>query len=208
MAADHASWGSRLRRAFDEVQFGPSRTLNLREGLPSGEEAVRRCEAWLRERQMARAGEVLVVTGRGAGSAGGVAVVRDAIVKLFTKLRRRGVITAVQEHTAGSFVVRLAPVTALFEAGQRKREPRMPQGSDPRVLDGLERDTRQLLRALAVRSLEVLGVSVAPGYVTDEMVRQFNALAPGLPEGGAAEREQRLRDAIQRALDELDEQEI
>ena len=41
------------------------------------------------------------------------------------------------------------------------------------------------------------------GFVTDEMVRQFTALAPSVPEG--PERERRLREAIQRAIEEYDE---
>lgn len=193
----------RLDQAFDEIQFGPSRTLNLRESLPTAEEAVRRTEQWLRERQVARAGEVLVITGSGRGSVGGVPVVRDAVQRLFTTLRRRGVITAAREHTSGSFVVRLAPVTALFEGGQRKREPRMPRETDPVMLQGLEPETRRLLRALAERTLEQLGASHLEGrFVKDEMVRQFNALAAGIPEG--PEREARLREAALVALEELE----
>ena len=193
-----------LHRAFDELHFGPSRTLNLREQLPTRDEAVRRAEAWLRERQMARAGEVLVITGRGKGSEGGVGIVREAVLKLLTSLKRRGVLTAVREHTPGSFVVRLAPVTALFEGGQRKREARMPRQEDPRVLEGLDRETRQQLRRLAERALDALGVhGVGARFVTDEMVRQFTALAPSVPEG--PDRERRLREAIRRAIEEFDE---
>lgn len=205
MSADRASWAARLRRAFDEVQFGPSKTLNLREALPTAEQAVARTDAWLRERQVARAGEVLVITGRGNASDGGVSAVREAVARHFTTLRRRGVITAVQEHTPGSFVVRLAPVTSLLEGGQRKREPQMPRPRDPAVLEGLDRETRQQLRGLAERSLEVLGArDTARRYVVDEMVRQFTVLAPGLPEG--ADRERHLRAAIRRAMEELDEE--
>ena len=193
-----------LSQAFDELQFGPSRTLNLRDERPTAAQAVTRAEAWLRERQMARAGEVLVITGRGKGSDGGVGVVREAVLKLLTSLKRRGVLTAVREHTAGSFVVRLAPVTALFEGGQRKREARMPRQEDPRVLEGLDRETRQQLRRLAERALDALGVhGVGARFVTDEMVRQFTALAPSVPEG--PDRERRLREAIQRAFEEYDE---
>lgn len=195
---------SSLSRAFDELHFGPSRTLNLREHLPTGDEAVRRAEAWLRDRQMERAGEVLVVTGRGNASEGGVPVVREAVRRLLTQLKRRGVVTAVREHTAGSYVVRLAPVSALFEGGTRKREARQPAPRDPRVLEGLAPESRRLLRRLAERSLEVLGATGLGGrFVTDEMVRQFAALAPALPDGG--DREMHLRSAIRLALAELDE---
>lgn len=193
-----------LSRAFDELQFGPSRTLNLRDDRPTAVQATERAEAWLRERQVARAGEVLVITGRGRGSEDGIGVVREAVLKRLTMLKRRGVITAVREHTAGSFVVRLAPMTALAEGGQRKREVRQARPQDPRVLEGLDRDTRQLLRKLAERALDALGVHGVGGrFVTDEMVRQFLALAPSVPEG--ADRERRLRAAIARALEEYDE---
>src|SRR5690348_18303996 len=81
-----------LHHAFDEARFGAERTLNLRASLPSPYHAVKRAEAWLRERQVARAGEVLVITGRGNQSFDNVSVVREAIVKLLASLRRRGVV--------------------------------------------------------------------------------------------------------------------
>ena len=201
----HAAMRPNLRHAFDELHFGPSRTLNLRDRLPTGDEAVRRAEAWLREKQVERAGEVLVVTGRGNASEGGVPVVREAVGKLLTQLRRRGVVTAVREHSPGAFVVRLAPVSALFEGGQRKREARQPPPPrDPRVLHGLEPETRRLLRRLAERSLEALGATRLDGrFVTDEMVRQFTVLAPALPDG--AGRELQLRSAIRLAISELED---
>ena len=68
-----------LHRAFDEARFGPERTLNLRASLPSPYHAATRAESWLRERQVARAGEVLVIR-RGNRSFENVSVVREAIV--------------------------------------------------------------------------------------------------------------------------------
>jgi len=203
---------SRLQQAFDELHFGPSKTLNLREQLPTADHAVHQAEAWLRERQVARAGEVLVITGRGNASEGGVSVVREAVARLLVSLKRRGVVTSSREHTAGSFVVRLAPVTALFDGGPRKREltqreverARVLAGRDPAVLQGLQPETRRLLRLLAERSLETLGATRLEGrFVTDEMVRQFGRLAPALPSDG--DRELQLRSAIRLALAELDE---
>lgn len=203
---------SRLQQAFDELHFGPSKTLNLRDHLPTADQATARAEAWLRERQVARAGEVLVITGRGNASEGGVPVVREAVAKLLVSLKRRGVVTSTREHTPGSFVVRLAPVTALFDGGPRKREltqreverARVLAGRDPVVLQGLEPDTRRLLRRLAERALETLGATRLEGrFVTDEMVRQFNRLAPALPADG--DRDLQLRSAIRLALAELDE---
>lgn len=195
----------RLLQAFDEVQFGASRTLNLRDDLPTADQAVARTEAWLRERQMARAGEVLVITGAGRHSPGGHSVVRAAVAKLLTMLKRRGVVASVREHTAGSFAVRLAPVSALFDAGRRKREPaQQPRPRDPHALDGLEPETRRLLRRLAEQTLERLGTHGLSGrFVTDEMVRQFATLGASVPEG--PDREGRLRAAIGLALAELEE---
>ena len=52
-------------KALDEAQFGLRNILNLRESLPSAADARHRTEAWLRERQISRASEVLIITGRG-----------------------------------------------------------------------------------------------------------------------------------------------
>jgi hypothetical protein len=188
-----------LHRAFDEARFGPARTLDLRASMPSGAEAVRRTEPWLRERQMARAGDVLVITGRGKGSPGGVAVVRDAILRLFGALKRKGVISAVAEHTAGSFVVTLAPVRALFETVPRSRshDARLKPG-DPAELQALGAPTRALLRALAERSLEVLGAPRTAGLVHDEMIRQFAILSSAVAHD-ETDREGRLQFLIETA---------
>ncbi|HMG01065.1 MAG TPA: hypothetical protein VK560_07455, partial [Gemmatimonadaceae bacterium] len=48
--------------ALDEATFGLKNILNLRESLPTAADARFRVEAWLRERQVSRAGEVLVIT--------------------------------------------------------------------------------------------------------------------------------------------------
>lgn len=194
----------RLQAAFDEARFGASRTLNLRESLPTTEQAVARTESWLRERQMARAGEVLVITGRGNASPGGISPVRDAVQKLLASLRRRGVLTSIDEHTAGSFVVRLAPVSKLFEAPQSRRHPVQPLPPDPRALAALDQGTRRLLRTLAERTLDSLAMRAPlPSIVAAEMEKQFSILSAGL--GDAVDREAALRAAIQRAIDELDE---
>lgn len=195
-----------LQQAFDEARFGAERTLNLRVTLPTVAEATRRAELWLRERQMAKAGEVLVITGRGAGSEGGVSVVREAVQRLFTQLRKTGVIRDAFEHTAGSFVVTLAPVTALFEAPRRTRRESgpIPVVVEPGALRGLQVETLVLLRRLADRALDGLGVQVRSAVmIEDEMLQQFAALGGGVPEG--PDREARLRAAMQVALDEFDD---
>lgn len=195
-----------LQHAFDEARFGAMRTLNLRAAMPTALEATQRASSWLRERQMAKVGEVLVITGRGAGSEGGVSVVREAVLRLFTQLRKSGVISDFAEHTAGSFVVTLAPVTALFEAGKRSRRESgpIPVIVEPGALRGLESETLALLRRLADRALDALGVQVrSAATIESEMVRQFAALGGGVPAGD--DREARLRGAMQTALDEFDD---
>jgi hypothetical protein len=192
-----------LHQAFDEIRFGADRTLNLRTHHPSREQAVRRAENWLRERQMSRAGEALVITGRGNNSPDGVSVVRAAIVQLFASLRRRGVIDQVIEHTPGSFVVTFAKLNAVRDAPQRSRNPHELTPRDPAQLAALEPDTRALLRLLAQRALEELGVAPRQSFIEQEMLAQFAAAAPGVPSG--SDREQRLRDALRAALLEYDE---
>lgn len=185
------------------MRFGADRTLNLRTHLPSREQAVRRAENWLRERQMSRASEALVITGRGNNSPDGVSVVRDAIVQLFASLRRRGVINDVVEHTAGSFVVTFAKLSAVRDAPQRARNPNDALPRDPATLEALEPDTRALLRVLATRAIEELGADAKASFVEQEMLEQFAAAARGVPEG--PHREQRLRDALRAALHEYDD---
>lgn len=190
-----------LQQAFDEVRFGAQRTLNLRESLPTAEDAVARTEAWLRQRQVDRAEEVLIITGRGNQSEGGVSVVRDAIVRLLHVLKRRGVITGHEEHTPGSFVVTPAPLSALWESPRRNRGRGIaPAPATPPSLDDLGEETRTMLRNLAERALEGLGLKDTAPFLQGEMLRQFGAIAATV--GDAPGREDRLRAAIRAALDQ------
>ncbi|MBA2684492.1 MAG: Smr/MutS family protein, partial [Gemmatimonadaceae bacterium] len=170
---------------------------------PSREEALRRAENWLRERQLNRAKEALVITGRGNNSPDGVSVVREAIVQLLASLRRRGVLAEVLEHTPGSFVVTFAKLSALRDAPQRARNPHDSPPRDPAALAALEPDTRATLRRLAKRSIEELGVEATPAFIEQEMLAQFGTVAAGVPEG--PDREERLREMLEAALHELDD---
>ena len=198
---------SGLRQAFDEARYGNGRTLNLRDGLPTPAEAVARAEAWLRQQQVDRSSrrgeaEVLIITGRGNNSPGGVSVVRSAIEGLIHRLKLRGVVASHREHTPGSFVVALAPVHALWSSPTRAPEI-APPPPDPPSLDALDQETRVLLRQLAERSLEQLGVrGDRDRFVDAEMLRHFSALAATIAAGH--QREDRLRAAIRRALEEYD----
>lgn len=194
--------GPAVAAAFDVLRFGRENTLDLRSSLPSGADAARRAELFLRQRQMDSAHEVLVITGRGNQSADGVPVVRPAVAAVLARLRRQGVVTGWQEHTPGSFAITPAPITALLEAPRRRRDPAGPVVTDPAGLAGLALATRQTLRALAIRSLQALGAPVDESFVHDEMQRQFSALGASIPDG--PNRETRLRVAAETALDELD----
>ena len=192
------------RQAFDEARFGPARTLNLRASLPSVRDATTRAEAWLRQRQVESAGEVLIITGRGLGSPDGVSPVREAIGKLLGSLKRRGVVAEHREHTAGSFVVKLAPTSALWNAPRRRRERSLPPAADPPALEALEPATRSLLRTLALASLDALGVRDPASLVEGEMLKQFGALAAAVADG--PDREARLRAVITRAIEDAAEE--
>jgi hypothetical protein len=195
----HSVW-----KAFDEAAFGPKNILNLRESLPTAADARFRAEAWLRERQVSRANEVLLITGRGNQSPGGISAVRAAIVALLPALRRRGIVIEWREHTPGSFVVKLGSISSLLDAPKRKRDRALvAKPADPRSLAELESSTLLLLRRLAVRSLESLGVRQPEKFVDAEMLSKFNSLAGGVAPG--VEGEARLREAISTALEQLDE---
>ena len=203
MAGRRVTGLSGLQQAFDEVRFGTARTLNLRISLPTGSEAAQRVENWLRQHQALKSDDVLVITGRGNNSEGGVSVVREASIRVFHEMRRKGVITGFVEHTAGSFVVTLAPMSAMLDAGKRRREqaPHPPPASPP-TLATLSEDTRQLLRALAERSLDALGMRERGPFLEGEMLRLFGSLATTIKDG--EDREQGLRRAIAAAMSDYD----
>jgi hypothetical protein len=192
-----------LRQAFDEVRFGASRTLNLRATLPTVDAAIVRTEAWLRQQQVERAGEVLIITGRGNNSDGGVSVVRVGVTRLLQALKRRGVVSGHVEHTAGSFVVELAPVSALWESPRRNNGRGVVEAApSPPSLDDLDADTRKALRDLAERALEGLGIKDTATFLQGEMLKQFGAIAATV--GNAPGREERLRTAIRVAIDQYE----
>jgi hypothetical protein len=197
---------TKLWQALDEARFGAERTLNLRASLPTPDDATRRADAWLRQQQIAQLGDVLIITGRGKGSPEGVSVVREAVIRLLHSLKRKGVVAGHEEHTPGSFVVKLAPMHELLEAPQRLRDrarkSQTPARPDPRSLEALQPQTRDLLRDLASRALDHLGVRDRGPFLEGEMLRQFSVLAAAVPEG--VDRERRLREAIWRAMEAYD----
>ena len=194
---------SGLQQAFDEVRFGASRTLNLRTLLPTVREAAQRVEAWLRQHQVEKSDAVLIITGRGNNSEGGVSVVREGTIRVFRELQRKGVIADFSEHTAGSFVVTLAPMSAMLDARSNRHEQSpLPALATPPTLSALDDETRRLLRALAEHSLDALGVREREPFVEREMLRLFGSLAATVSEG--PHRERRLRIAIEAAMRDYD----
>jgi hypothetical protein len=194
-----------LHHAFDEARFGFARTLDLRASLPTGAEATRRADAWLRERQVAKAGAVLIITGRGNNSTDGVPVVRNAIRRLLTSLKRKGVVAGVREHTPGSYEVELAPFRAIFEAPRRTRDHSPALRRNPAAFAALDGATQGALRQLAERSLDTLGAPRSEQFVHDEMARQFALLSNAIATD-ETDRESRLRFLIESAQHAFDEQ--
>jgi hypothetical protein len=192
-----------LWNALDEAAFGAERILNLRELLPTAAEARAKADVWLRSRQVMKPQEVLIITGRGNQSVGGVGVVRQEILGMLPSLRRRGVVESWKEHTPGSIIVKLAPMSALLLASKRRRDGSdvMPKEQDPKSLAALSSSTLRLLRQLAVQNLELLGVTDSKPFVDQEMIRTFSTLAASVPAGDGGE--ERLRAAIRRAIDEV-----
>ena len=184
----------------DELRFGSKGILNLRDGLPSANEAVQRADRWLREHQVNGTPEVLVVTGRGQHSVGGIPVLRPAIEKLLFSLRRHGVVATHHSYNPGAFVVALAPLRTLAEAPVRQRDRRpAPKAAE---IHGLSSETTALLRDLAERSLHALGVVPDERAIEDEMHRHLRLIAPGLTAGAGMEKQ--LRDAIRAMIADYD----
>jgi hypothetical protein len=191
-----------LYRAFDDAQFGDARTLNLRDGLPSGTEAAARAEAWLRLKQVDGTREVLIITGRGTHSVGSIPVIRTLVAQRLARLRRVGVVESVREHTPGSYVVRLSAVGTMPPPPERS--PRQSQAvPHAPSLVGLTSQTRRLVQELALRTLESLGLRKATRTIVhDEMQRQISLLTAAMPRD--ANREDWVRSAAQRALNDME----
>lgn len=191
-----------LWHALDEAAFGSERTLNLRESLPSAAEARARTEVWLRGRQVTKPEEVLIITGRGNQSAGGIGIIRKEILAMMPALRRRGIVESWKEHSPGSIVVKLARTSALFAAPKRRRgADKVAASPSGRSLAGLDAETTAMLRQLSLKNLDTLGVDHEDDFVHKEMERIFSMLTNALP--SAARTEEALRTSIRNALEEL-----
>ena len=126
----HSVW-----KAFDEAEFGTKNILNLRESLPSAADARHRAEAWLRERQVSRSSEVLLITGRGNQSPDGISTVRAAIVALLPALRRRCLMARLRHGLSGDDPGRARPRGGNRGGSRirsRPKETRASSRGDPR----------------------------------------------------------------------------
>ncbi|HXV16136.1 MAG TPA: Smr/MutS family protein [Gemmatimonadaceae bacterium] len=195
---------SALWHALDEASFGSERTLNLRESLPTVAEARQRAEVWLRARQVTKAEEVLIITGRGNNSVGGIGMIRQSILALMPSLKRRGIVESWREHSPGSIIVTLAPVSALFSVARRRRDTSAatPQLDDSSFA-GLSRETVSSLRQLAINNLDSLGVEHSEAFVRKEMIRVFSTLMAALPE--SQRNEDSLLASLRHAISEGDD---
>lgn len=144
---------------------------------------------------------MLIITGRGRGSEGGIPVVRPTVARRLSRLRRQGVVSAVQEHTPGSFVVTLAPVRAMLAAVRRKKDPPDAPHAEMTEFATLDPVARAALESLAAHTLDSLGVAPAASVLAKEMARQLARLSRSIGDG--PHRARRLRDAIVAALDDV-----
>ena len=157
-----------LRQAFDEVRFGARARSTCARRCRRRMRPPTRTEAWLRQQQVERADEVLIITGRGNNSDGGVSVVREAVIRLFTSLQATRRRQRARGAHAGSFVVTLAPVSALWESPKRNRGRGVaPPPPTPPSLDDLDDETRDTAarsrRARARRTRREGHRDVSPG---------------------------------------------
>src|SRR5512138_1556140 len=190
-----------LWHALDEASFGSERTLNLRESLPSAAEARQRAETWLKARQVTKAEDVLIITGRGNNSVGGIGVIRQTILALMPSLKRKGIVESWKEHSPGSLVVTLAPVSSLFAAGRRRRDSTSEKKETTHgSLTGLSDATLSDLRQLAIDNLDAIGVDHREPFLRAEMSRIFSKVMSSIPANQRSE--ELLRASIRNALNE------
>lgn len=186
---------------MERARFGPLRTLNVRSSMLSGDDSAKRVDAWLRSKQVELDGEVLIITGRGAGSFAGVPVVKEATRRVLTRLRKQGIIKTFAEDTPGSFVVTLAPMRALLEAPRRRGTPPTNSHSRHASIAGLRAEVQQRLRYLATRYLDALGIrNASEQQIASEVERQFSMLSRTVPRG--ADPDAWVDQAVSRALQE------
>ena len=117
---------------------------------------------------------------------------------MITALRRRNVVERYEEHTPGSFSIQLASIRSMVDAPRRQRDRQAPPSELP--MPELSASTRRMLRDLAERSLEHLGIKDTHAFLEAEMQRQLRAISAAIEAG--PQREEKIRAALRVALDQ------
>ena len=123
----------------------------------TGDEASRRAEQWMRDRQAEGVRTVLVVTGRGLHTQG-IPVVRNEVEHLLERLKGILVVRWESTHFGGSFQVEL------------RRPPREPPRLSTRE-PALVRDAPPDVRLRAAENLADLGITSTPALLEAEIRR-------------------------------------
>jgi hypothetical protein len=131
----------------------------------TGDEARRRAEQWMRDRQMEGARTVIIVTGRGLHSQG-IPVVRNEVEHLLALLKGTLVVRWESAHFGGSFRVEL------------RRPPQEPPRLSTRE-PALVRDAPPDVRLRAAEALAELGIASTPALLEAEIRRILRDEAGG-----------------------------
>ena len=123
----------------------------------TGDEARRRTEQWLRDRQAERVRTVVVVTGRGLHSQG-IPVIKNEIEHLLALLKGTLVARWEVTHFGGGYRIELRTPPP---------EPRTRPAPEPRLL----READPVLRRRAEEALWELGIASTPALIEAEIRR-------------------------------------
>ena len=127
---------------------------------------------------------------------------REAVIRLLHALKRRGVVAGHQEHTPGSFVVELAPVSALWESPRRNRGRGVASPPPTRRRRSTTSTTTRGRCCAISPSARSRGLACkdTAAFLQGEMLKQFGAIAATV--GDAPGREARFKRAVRAALDQ------
>ena len=123
----------------------------------TGDQASRRAEQWMRDRQAEGVRTVIIVTGRGLHSQG-IPVLRNEVEHLLTHLQGKLVVRWEPTHFGGSFRVELRR-PPIEPPRVSTREPRLVRDAPPDV------------RLAAAEALAELGIASTPALLEAEIRR-------------------------------------
>lgn len=175
---------------------GPAQTLDLRDIVTPDPTTV---EAWIRDRQVAGAGDIAIILPAGA-SVAERARRASPVRGVLTRLRHAGVVQAVDDGRSGQLHVDLAPFRAVLGAVPRRRRPVRPvRRPSPAIVERLDPPVRAALRSLAEGSLASLGTRHDERLVRAEMGRLYGVLDATIA-ADEPDRVARFRLLVDRAL--------